>query len=155
MKNFILIIILCTSCGGNGSNRNKETNSVIISDYYQCDYSKNRYDTILSSGTKDTLDEIWGVELQEMKKLKQVNIDTIDFNRIIQIGKSHLIKRFKSANLQLSSFEIKEINEGRSRVLKNWYIELTFLDYKSGFSEKIPLFLNGTIILSNNEDKPN
>lgn len=154
--NFVLLIIitLCVSCSGSGSNKKKQVNSIVGSGYYQCNYSKNHYDIILSSGTRDSLYEIWGVEYGGMKKLKQVNIDSIDFNRIIQIGKCHLNKRFRSTDLQLSSFEIKRINEDRPGVSENLYIELTFINSKNDFCAKIPLFLNGMIILSNNEDKP-
>lgn len=153
LKNFILLIIpaLCISCSGNDPNVKIQANSIVNSGYYQCDYSKNQYDTILSSGTSDTLTEIWGIEPLEIKKLKQVNIDSVDFNAIIQKGKVHLNKRFLSADLQFSSLEIKEDN---SRFLRFFFVELTFLDTKSGGSQKIPFLLDGTIILSNNEVNP-
>lgn len=119
--------------------------------YYKCDYAKNKYDTILSSGNKHETTEVWGIDKSDIAKLPILNRKAIDRTVFIKIAAQHIKDRLPDINLLSSSFTLQRINEKDTSNPRNWFVDITFLYDEKGYYQEVPVLLNGKIILSNNE----
>ncbi len=119
--------------------------------YYKCDYGKNQYDTILSSGSEHEVTEVWGVKKGDIIKLPILNKGTFDTNAIFRSAALHIKRRLPDIDLLSTSYTLERINERDSSNPRNWFIEVTFLYDKRGYYQTVPVLLDGRIILSSNE----
>ncbi|MCU7549584.1 hypothetical protein OCK74_10690 [Chitinophagaceae bacterium LB-8] len=119
--------------------------------YYKCDYSKNQFITILSSGTKDTTTEVWGIDKRDIEELPIIELKELDSGTIIKKAEAHLKKRFPGMSLQLSGFQVESITDNDTSNSRNKFVEVTFQYNKRGYYQIVPLLSDGRIILSNNE----
>ena len=118
--------------------------------YYKCDYSK-RFDTILSSGDDYTIREIWGVNKSDISTFPSIKHLTVDTSVIIQTAATHLRKRFTDINILSSECKLERIDDEAIPNERNWFVDVTFLYDKRGYYQKVPVLLDGRIILSNKE----
>jgi len=118
--------------------------------YYKCDYSRQQFDTILSSGDKHTTTEIWGVNKSDISTFPSIKTLNIDTALITKMAAAHLRKRFTDISILSSECKLERINEDTANQ-RNWFIDVTFLYDKRGYYQKVPALPDGRIILSNNE----
>jgi PBP1b-binding outer membrane lipoprotein LpoB len=155
---FLAFLLLLTSCHGyeRQSEEAKKTNFPEVEkpvqlSYYQCDYLKQQYDTILSAGDEYTITEIWGVNKTDIADLPRLGTQTLDTALLIESAAMHLKNRFPNINLLSSNYKFERINEQDTSNQKNWFINIMFLYDKRGYFQTVPLLLDGRIILSNTE----
>jgi len=153
-----ILILSLLSCRDNNNKtkkiitdtKNYKADSIQLS-YYKCDYLRNKYDTILYSGDKRTVTEVWGVDRKDISEFPIVNTIKLDSSLLIRKAELHLKKRFPTMELQFSSFNIKLIDELDSLNTKNKFAEISFLYDKRGYYQVVPVLLDSRIVLSNNE----
>ncbi|PHQ28552.1 MAG: hypothetical protein COA80_01750 [Leeuwenhoekiella sp.] len=119
--------------------------------YYKCDYKKGNYYTILSSGTQNEIDEVYGIDKNYYTELPEFDLNKIDVNKIIDNSKKHLKTRFNALDLKLTEIKYERINEKDLDNPKNWFILLTFVYNDKGHVQMVPVLPNNRIILSNKE----
>lgn len=119
--------------------------------YYKCDYSKREYDTILSSGDEHTTTEVWGIDKRYIDSLPSINIHPVDTTAIIKSAAFHLRKRFPDIAILYSDCKLEHISEKDTSNPNNWFFDISFLYDKRGYYQKVPVLLDGRIVLSNNE----
>ena len=133
------------------NNSTKSQKLIVQLSYYKCEYLRNQYDTILSAGNENEINEVWGVNKSDINKLPLINPNDLDTNTIITRAEMHLKKRISNIDLQFSSFTIERINEADSLNPRNKFIVVYFLYDKRGYYQVVPILLDGRIILSKNE----
>ena len=155
MKNYLIVLlgILIISCQNKSVKTTETKQKTSLEDsiiYYKADYTKD-IDTILSSGSEygKRENEIWGINKLEIKKSPQLNINDFDHNKAISLAGQHLKKRFNPIELLFQSIELEHLNSGNTQQLN--YIIVTFSYDKKEYVQKVPMLLDGRIILSNNE----
>lgn len=156
MRIFPALIFFLLSCNANDKQlktEKKETavgSSVRLS-YYKCDYSKQEYDTILSSGDENTTTEVWGINKSDIATLSNINKQTLDTTAIVKVAALYLRKRFPDVAILSSDCNLERIDEQDTANPKNWFIVVNFLYDKRGYYQKVPVLVDGRIVLSNNE----
>ena len=148
----LLVSIFLISCNAFddrdvNSNPTKETDKL---EFYKCDYS-NKFDTLLSSGTKDVLSELWGFNMMDTISFTKTDLKNVNLSRIVDNANRHLSKRFSSGNLNFSDLTMEKINNKDTLSFKNCYFIVSFLYDKRGYYQKVPVLADGRIILSKNE----
>jgi len=155
MKNYLIVLlgIFIISCQAKpvkttGTKQKTSLKGSII--YYKADYTKD-IDTILSSDSEygKRENEIWGINKLEIKKSNQLNINDFDYNKAISLARQYLKKRFNPIELLFQSIELEHLNSGNPQQLN--YIIITFSYDKKEYVQKVPMLLDGRIVLSNNE----
>jgi hypothetical protein len=160
----LLTLILVISCKQNKSER-KESKADAVShprksvgvddstqlQYYKCDYAKNRYDTILSSGDGHQITEVWGIDKKDIASLPLFKMETLDTSVIIQNAARYIKTIFPDIDFLSTRYSLERINEKDSSNPRNWFIEVSFLYNKRGYYQEVPLLLDGRIILSSNQ----
>jgi hypothetical protein len=154
----LILLILLTSCKEN-SNVSKTTNAQLGTEnkepikltYYKCDYSKKRFDTLFSSGSERDIHEVWGVSPNDIITFPIINSSSVDSNAMVKSAGQHLKQRFTDMDLEISNFQIQWINHRDTSNPRNRFAEITFLYDKRGYYQKVPVLLDGRIILSNCE----
>jgi hypothetical protein len=160
----LLTLILVISCKQNNTQRKElkpdgftdPGNSIEVDDstqlrYYKCDYAKNRYDTILSSGDGHQITEVWGIDKKDIASLPLFKMETLDTNVIIQNAARYIKTIFPDIDFLSTRYSLERINEKDNSNPRNWFIEVSFLYDKRGYYQEVPLLLDGRIILSSNE----
>jgi hypothetical protein len=155
---FIVLLISCNEHRSQSEEVKKKTypqkeNRVRLS-YYQCDYSKQQYDTILSAGNELAITEIWGVNKSDIAELPNFNLQILDTSVFLRCATIHLKNQFPNINILSSNYKLERINEQDTSSQQNWFVDIMFLYDKRGYFQKVPLLLDGRIILSNTERKP-
>jgi hypothetical protein len=149
-----LLLLFCISCQQSDKQINvskDNLNSGKGLTYYKCDYTKT-YDTILSSGSDtNKLNEIWGVDTNDINNISTTSLDSVNLNFIIDNAKQHLRKRFSDMSLTLSSLTLERIDDHDTTNPRNWFFTISFLYDKKGYYQDVPVLLDGRIILSNQE----
>lgn len=154
MKSCLLILlpVLIISCKNENSSlqkSNQKPNPKTTIAYYQPDYA-NHIDTILNSGENGKKSsEAWGLNKSEIKKLPEIKTTKIDYNKVISIAKQHLNNRFDPIDLEFQSIELEVLNKNTTNKFN--YLVVTFSYDKKKYVQKVPLLLDGRVILSNNE----
>jgi hypothetical protein len=119
--------------------------------FYKCDYAADQYITILSSGNDHQQDEIWGINRRDIAKLPMLDINSLDTSILAEHAAIHLKSRFPGIDLLSTNFTLERIDDQDTSNERNWYIDVTFLYDKRGYVQKVPVLLDGRIVLSNNE----
>jgi len=148
----ILLPVLIISCKNETSSLekpNQKANPSTVIVYYQPDYAKP-VDTILSSGENGKKSsEAWGLNKSEIKKLPEIKTTKIDYNKAISIAKQHLKNGFDPIDLEFQSIELEVLNKNTTNQFN--YLVVTFSYDKIEYVQKVPLLLDGRVILSSNE----
>lgn len=148
----ILLHVLIISCKNETSSLdkpNQKANPATAIVYYQPDYAKP-VDTILSSGENGKkLSETWGLNKSEIKKLPEIKTTKIDYNKAISIAEQHLKNKFDLIKLEFQSMELQFLNKNTQNQFS--YLLMTFSYDNKGYVQKVPMLLDGRVILSNNE----
>jgi hypothetical protein len=159
----LLTLILVISCKQNNSQRKDlktdafypgksiEVDHSTQLRYYKCDYAKNRYDTILSSGDGHQITEVWGIDKKDIASLPLFKMETLDTSVIIQNAARYIKTIFPDIDFLSTRYSLERINEKDSSNPRNWFIEVSFLYDKRGYYQEVPLLLDGRIILSSNQ----
>jgi len=146
---FSLILIIINNFGWWHNLTNTSLDTVIP--YYKCDYNKNNYFTVLSSGDENVMNEFWGINKEYIKFLPEANFNQIDISKIIKNSTAHLNKRYPNIELNLIELKFERINDKDLLDNKNWIVLLTYQYNKLGYTQMIPMLIDGRIVLSNNE----
>lgn len=148
----ILLPVLIISCKNETSSLdklNQKANPATTIVYYQPDYA-NHIDTILSSGENvKKASEAWGINELEIKKLPEIKTTKIDYNKAISIAEQHLKNRLGPIDLEFQSIELEVLNKNSTNQFK--FLIVTFSYDKKEYVQKVPMLLDGRVILSNNE----
>lgn len=115
--------------------------------YYQPDYNSDSNHIILSSGNDlNQLNEYWKLDEKDFKP-PTIYPDVINWAALILNAKTHIQERFDLESIKLISIEIDK--EFKDNPIK--YAVISFEKDSSGFIEKLPMLLDGRIVLSNKE----
>ncbi len=152
---FFFIIFISFSCNpkkfNEAENHDYNISTTDKIKYYKCNYSaKDSIVTILSSGpVNNSLSEYWSVNPDEITSSDSSSLGIINVNRLIRVGKEHLSSRLQHSDLQFSEISIEKVPLDSY----NKIIFICIITYKKSenFIEKIPMLLDGTVILSSNE----
>jgi hypothetical protein len=153
LKSICLLIIslVLSSCNSEDKKvKNDQIKEIGKLEFYKCDYLK-KHDTLLSSGSKDSITEIWGFNKLDINSLPQKNLNNTDLNQIIENAKQHLSNRFPGIILNFSDLKLKKIDIKDTSSLKNDFYIVSFIYDKRGYYQEVPVLPDGRIILSNNE----
>ncbi|MCB0537149.1 MAG: hypothetical protein KDE33_06430 [Bacteroidetes bacterium] len=119
--------------------------------YYSCDYAEKKFDTILSAGVEHQTNEVWGVNRKDIARLPILERESLDTDEILTRAAIHIKSRFPNIQLLDSSFTLERIDLSDTTDPKNWFVDVEFLYDKRGYYQKVPVLLDGRIVLSNNE----
>lgn len=150
--NLLVVSLFLISCNTSDkkqvkSERTKETEKL---EFYKCDYS-NKFDTLLSSGPKDVLSEVWGFNMKDTISFTKTDLESIDLSRIVENSNRHLSKRFPGVNLNFSDLTMEKINNKDTLSFKNCFFIVSFLYDEKGYYQNVPVLADGRIVLSENE----
>ncbi len=109
------------------------------------------YDTIFMAGSEDSITEIWGVIRSDINEFPNFDPRSIDTTYVLKSAMEHLKNRFSDINIFSSTFKLERINDQDTASQNNWFIDITFLYDERGYFQKVPILLDGRIILSNDE----
>lgn len=144
----ILSIFTFISCQHNHPEKKYNLKEDIIQ-YYKCDYELEDGNIVVlsSGGYNEASTEYWAINVLEIEKKN--NARNIDVEVLISNAKKHLLKRFTPIDLIFSDISIQDIGalDGKSQV----FIGIVSFEYREDMFQKVPVLLDGTIVLSNKE----
>ncbi len=142
------LIISCKNGSTTNTQYKEKINNIDSIVYYKPDYTKH-IDMILSSGEKGKKEsEFWGVNIKDITNLPKTK-NRMDYNKTILFAEKYLKKRFHPIDLQFQSIDLETANKYGPNQFS--YFVITFSYDKKDYVQKVPMLLDGRIILSNKE----
>jgi hypothetical protein len=122
-------------------------------------YAEETKYLVLSSGDKNTITEAWYVSHAEIEALPFYDPLSdplpLDIQQVITSAYNHIKKRFPGSTYVLNEIRLERfaenINPYPERKAKDWVFLVSFKYSDYGAVQMIPVFLNGLVVLSDNE----
>lgn len=158
MRILYLVLLVClVSCthspSKNTTNEIIESSNINELRFYKCDYSiMDSLVIVLGSRSEfsTNFDETWAISKTDLKHPSKSDLSKVNIENIIENGRRHLSESYKHTELQFSDLSIEKIKDSLIDS-ENWIAIVSFKYDNKGYFQKVPVLLDGTIVLSDKE----